>query len=209
MKRDFLQALGLESGVVDKVMAEYGKNVNAFKDGQTAHDVLKAEHKALQEKYQTDISDFNSKLETAVKSAADYDTLKETLEKVKVENSKLTEDYEQNLVNVRKGSAIDVALLKANVDENYLDMAKSQLNMDQLSFDGDNLIGLTDSITKMQQDFPKLFGEVKKRGTTPPQGVTTPPVDSLKSKYDEALKAGNTREAIKIKQAAFNEGNGF
>ena len=62
---------------------------------------------------------------------------------------------------------IDVALIGANVDKKYIKMLKTQIDKENLKFDGEDLIGLTDTITKLQSEYPKMFGEVKKMGAEP------------------------------------------
>ena len=157
------------------------------------YDNLKIDHKALEDKYHSDISDVNTKLEEAVKNSGDLDALKGTLESLKTDNTKLTADYQQNIQNIKVDSAIDVALLKANVKPGYDTMLKTQLNRDSLTFDGDNLVGLTDSITGLQTSFPELFGEMKVKGVdlqnggTPQLGEKSKLIDA----YNQAEKSRN------------------
>ena len=49
---------------------------------------LKADNKALEAKYQTDVADFTKKLDDAVKGTQDYDNLKLSLDTLKADNSK-------------------------------------------------------------------------------------------------------------------------
>ena len=69
-------------GTVELAVMNDGSVVKADK-----YDNLKGEYKDLEGKYLTDISEFNSKLETAVKNADDYEALKGTLENLKAENA--------------------------------------------------------------------------------------------------------------------------
>jgi len=192
-------------GTVELAIFNDGSVVRAEK-----YETLKTDHKNLEEKYHSDISEVNTKLESAVKNAGDLDALKGTLETLKTDNTKLTEDYQTNLQNIKVNSAIDVALLKANVKPGYDTMLKTQLNRESLTFDGDNLVGLTDSITNLQTSFPELFGEMKVVGIDPQSNVI-PQIrsNSYHAQYQEAIKAGHTKDAIKIKQEAYDKGEGF
>lgn len=142
-----------------------------FNDGTVVpadkYDTLKGEHKALQGKYESEIKDFNAKIEEASKSAADVDGLKASLDKLKQENIDIMEKYKADTQNIKIDSMIEVELLKVNADEKYLSMLKTQVNKDNLSFDGDKLVGLTDIVNGLQENFPKMFGEVKKAGAQP------------------------------------------
>ena len=183
-------------GTVELAIMNNGSVVPAEK-----YDILKAEYKGLNSKYDTDINDFNEKLETATNNSADYETLKGTLETFKADNQKMTDEYQAEKTKIKKNSAIDLALIRANVDEEYFEMVKSQVNMDNLTFENDNLIGLSDSIAALQGKFPKLFGEMKKVGATPPGNDINPPVgkkQQLIKQYNEAEAKGQGRLMMSI-----------
>lgn len=171
-----------------------------FNDGSvvpaTKYETLKADHQGLTEKYQNDISGLNSKLTEAMASAADYDSLKNTIQSVKAENEQIAKAHQEELLKIKMDSAIDVALLKANVKESYLPLLKTQLNTEALTFDGDNLIGLTDTIQTAQNKFPDLFGTVKKVGVNPDNGINpaTGKKQQLIEQYNQAEKAKDVKQ---------------
>jgi predicted nuclease with TOPRIM domain len=177
-------------GDVELAIMNDGSVVKAEK-----HDGLKSDYKALEEKYQSDISEFNNKLEAATANAADYDALKGTLETLKAENTQIAEQYQKELLDVKMDRDIDKLLAKANLDEQYIPLVKSQLNKESLSYDGDNLIGGDDFVKQSQERFPKLFGEIKKVGMDPANGLKTTigKKAQLIEQYNQAEKAGNAR----------------
>jgi len=165
------------------------------------HDSLKGEHKALTERYENDIAAINTKLSDATTNAADYDGLKGTLEQMKVDNVKAQEQHRIEMLKIKKDNRVDLELLKNNVDEQYLSMVKREINMDNLTFDGDNLIGLTDSIGGIKEKFPKLFGEMVKTGTTPQPTTEAPQVGKralLVKDYNEAQMKGDARAMMAL-----------
>ena len=171
------------------------------------HDSLKTEMKTLQDKYDSDLLSINTKLEAATTNAADYDSLKGTLETLRADNIKAAEDHKLETARIRKNNAINVELLKNNVDEQYLDIVKSQINTDNLIYDGDNLIGLSDSINLVREKFPKLFGQMKKTGASPTGNDINPPVgqkQQLIEQYNQAQVSKNVKLMMslsnKIKQ---------
>lgn len=189
-------------GEVELAIMNDGTVVKADK-----HDTLKSEFKALEGKYETDISTANSKLETAINNSGDYDTLKGTLETMKAENIKIAEQHHVETLNIKKNSAVEVALLKANVDASYVDIVKAQIKTDTMNFDGDILLGLDDKVRVAQDKFPKLFGEIKKHGATPPGDPMNPPTgarQALIDQYDSAQKQGNAKQMMTLQNKIQN-----
>ena len=182
-----------------------------FNDGSVVpadkYDTLKGTHKALEQKYATDIADFNKKLETASKDVGDVEAIKANLAKMQEENQSLMDKYKADTLNIKLDSKIDVALLKANADSQYIPMLKTQINKDTLSFEGEDVIGLTDTINKLQADFPKMFGEVKKAGQQPDGDHKKAPLGEkakLMEAYDNA-KSFADKLAIQRKIQALKE----
>lgn len=196
------ELLGEElAATVQEKLSEQKVELAIFNNGSVVkadkYETLKEEHKALNEKYQTDMSEVNNKLENAVNGAVDYEALKGTLEQLKTENQKLAETHEQELINIKMDSFIDVELLKANVKPGYEQILKSQINKGSLKFDGDNLIGLGEQIKSLQEKFSDTFGEVKIVGANPNGGTKNPPQgkrQQLVEQYNKAEKDGNVRE---------------
>ncbi len=167
------------------------------------HDSLKAEYKALESKYTTDISEINSKLTEATSNAADYDTLKGTLETFKLESETRQKEHDTQLLSVKMDKDIDSLLYKNNVKDKYMDIAKQQFNKESLKYDNETLLGAGDTLGRLTDTFPEWFGEIKKAGPTPQGGVQTPTPDSYKARLEAAT---SMRDKIKIKQEAKENG---
>ncbi|MGP1416106.1 MAG: phage scaffolding protein [Treponema sp.] len=91
MKRDFLEGLKLDTEVIDKIMAENGKDVNREKA-----------------KY-ADYDDIKTQLETANKTIEkfkDYDQTKAEVEKYKAENEKLQKESEAKIANMERQAKV-------------------------------------------------------------------------------------------------------
>jgi len=84
MNREFLKNLGLEDDVVDKVMAEYGKSVQSYKDKLTEADSLKQEKESLE----TQLNDLQQTLQTKETELSGVDEIKNELEKYKLKDLK-------------------------------------------------------------------------------------------------------------------------
>ena len=84
MNREFLKNLGLEDDVVDKVMVEYGKSVQTYKDKLTEADSLKQEKESLE----TQLNDLQQTLQTKETELSGVDEIKQELEKYKLKDLK-------------------------------------------------------------------------------------------------------------------------
>ena len=156
------------------------------------YETLKTEYKGLETKYQSDIGDVNSKLKEAMDKATDYDGLKGTLETMKTENAKTIDEYKASTDRIKKTSAFDMALVKANAKEGYNGMLKSQVDFDSLKFDGETLVGLNDIIEKLQTNYADIFGTVKKTGGEPDTGKP-----SITTERSRLIEQYNTAEKNK------------
>ena len=165
------------------------------------YDTLKADYKGLETKYQTDVADANGKLDEAMKKATDYDTLKGTLDELKTENAKIIDEHKSTTERIKKQSAVDVALLKSNVKDGYADILKGQIDLDKLQFDGENLIGLNDTIESFKTKYVDLFGETKKSGTLPPAEGKVPDTGKrakLIEAYNNAEKKKDAKQMMAL-----------
>lgn len=121
--REFLKGLEFEEGktlpkeVIDKIMAEYGKQVNSNKG---EYEELKSENEKLSKKvktYEDKITDLNSKIEESSQTKQELDELKKSIEEEKekaeaenkdkaltnnilkaIEDKKFVNDYTKNSI---------------------------------------------------------------------------------------------------------------
>lgn len=96
--REFLKGLELEEGktlpkeVIDKIMAEYGKQVN---NNKGEYQELKEENEKLSKKvktYEDKITDLNSKIEESSQTKQELDELKKSIEEEKEKAKELEKD---------------------------------------------------------------------------------------------------------------------
>nr|DAX69493.1 MAG TPA: minor structural protein [Caudoviricetes sp.] len=91
MKRDFLEGLKLDADIIDKIMAENGKDINREKA-----------------KY-ADYGDIKARLENANKTIEkfkDYDQVKAEVEKYKAENEKLQKESATKIATIERQSKV-------------------------------------------------------------------------------------------------------
>lgn len=130
MTRDFLKGLGLEDDVIDKVMADYGKSVNA----------LKSERDDLAEKAKS----FDGVVIERDKLKADLEGMTSRADKAEKDFS----DFKNNLV-------LDKALEAAGFRS--VDDAKKLINLDDLTYEGDSVRGLDEVVRSLRESSSYLF----------------------------------------------------
>lgn len=143
MKRDFLESLGLESEVIDKIMKENGKDIEGVKAKFSDYD------------------DIKKQLETAnatLEKFKDYDQTKADVEKYKAELKKSQEESVAKIAAMERSAKVgDFLSDKKFVNSITHDAVKKQL-ADMLTDEknaGKSLKDLFDEITKDQADILK------------------------------------------------------
>lgn len=167
MKRDFLRELGIEGDVVDKIMSEYGKNVNSLKADIEEKEKNEAEFEATK-----------AQLEDMQKQLKDFEGNSETIEELKDKLKKQAEEYETfkldtvNRETTRSKMDAVVKALKVNgaIDDG-LDLLASSIDLGtvQLTKSGD-IVDLDDIINPLKEKRKGLFSTTELGGEKPPIG---------------------------------------
>jgi phage minor structural protein GP20 len=151
MKREFLEGLKLEADVIDKIMAENGKDVNREKAKFADYDELKAQLEAA-----------NKTLD----GFKDYEAVKADVEKYKAESERIKKEADGKIAALERSSKVkDFLSGKKFVNDLTREALASELSK-QLESDaakGKSLDELFDALTK---DKENIFADDKK--PTPP-----------------------------------------
>ena len=189
MKRKFLEDLELDKDVIDKIMAENGRDIEAAKGDLT-------EITTERDNLKKDIAARDEQIETLKKSAGSNEDLKKQIESLQAENkaTKINGAIEKALTAAK---ALNVTAAKALLKD--LDKA-------ELSSDG-TVKGLDEQIKALQKDESTKFlfaapEESKKttiKGMTPtdggddkPKGITQK--DFARMSYKDRLKLFSSPE---------------
>lgn len=153
MKRDFLTDLGVEGEVVDKIMREYGKSVNALKDEK---DALESKASTVDDLKQQ-ITDRDTQLEGLKLSAKGNEALTAQIEELKTANEQTATEYQSKLDK----QAFDYTLEKVLMSEKARNpkAVKALLDIESIKLDGTSLIGLEDQLKALKESDAYLFGE--------------------------------------------------
>lgn len=177
MKRDFLRDLGLEEEIVNKIMAENGKDIEKAKSGR----------EELEEKIellQNQIKEKDLKIDELAKSNDDVDGLKNKIIELQSLNEKQQLDLKQSQID----SAVKIALINSKAKN--LTAVKSLLNLENAELDGDVVKGLEKQIEELKKSDAYLFNEETKtvlKGITPaeaqPNSTNSKPIEKMS--YEE------------------------
>lgn len=157
MKREFLEGLGLEKEIVEKIIGEHGKSVESnkskLKDITTDRDDLKNQL----EQRDKDLKDLKKKAEGSEELQTQLADLQSKYDTDKGE-------YEQKLKDTQLSSAIKLALAGKVHDT---DIAITQIDKATIELDTEGKItkGLDEQLKILQESKPFLFVLEKKKQT--------------------------------------------
>jgi Asp-tRNA(Asn)/Glu-tRNA(Gln) amidotransferase C subunit len=162
MKRDFLKGLDLTDEVIDKIMAENGKDIEKAKGDLEAKEAeLKTKETELEtlqgqlEKANEQIEEFKGMdIEDVKKKADDY---KEKYETAKTE-------AEKELERIKFDYEVDKALNGAKAKNTKA--VKALLDLENLKLTDEKILGLDEQLEKIKEDNEFLF-EVEEKEKAP------------------------------------------
>lgn len=163
MKREFLKGLNLESDVIDKIMAQYGEDIEKYKTQISEIETLK-----------NDIKERDKQLEELKNSSQDVDGLKKQIESLQAANKESADKYQKEIKQIQINNAVEKALSNAKSRNNKVIMPLLAKFLETAKIDEQgNVIGLSDEIKKLTEaDDTKFLFEAsetqnKLQGITP------------------------------------------
>lgn len=166
MERDFLKKLGLDSDTTDKVMAQYGKDLQDYKAKAAKADELQSTIDDQKEQ----LSQRDKQLKDLQKNAGDNQDLKAKLDKAIADNKQQAKDFSDKLAGIKKNNAIKDALTGAGAKNAKAVAALMDLSKVSLDDNG-SLIGLNDQIKAVKKSDGYLFKEEQQEQKPAPKVV--------------------------------------
>ena len=153
MKTEFLKSLNLSQEVIDKIMAENGKD-NAVEQKKAEKVIQERDsYKLKAESLETQVNDANTEIQKfkdmdidGIKKAAD--DWKETAEKAKA-------DADKQISQMKFDYALSAALTGAKAKN--AKAVKALLDMDGLKFNDGKIVGLDEQLAQIKADNDYLF----------------------------------------------------
>lgn len=170
--------------------------------------VESSEYEALKnanEQYKKDIKKRDTDLADLQKKAAGNEELVAELERVKAENAKAAQEHEAQLHQIKFDAVLESKL--STYKPKNLGLLKKALEIEKISLDGENLLGLDDQISKLKESDGYLFEDAIQGGTGTLGGGTSRIKDttsqlSLGARLAEQRK--NANQAAELQNKFFN-----
>nr|DAT38999.1 MAG TPA: minor structural protein [Caudoviricetes sp.] len=186
MKEEILK-LGIDEKVVEELLKIIGKNTVPKNQFNEVNEVKKQlEQKA---------TDYETQLSKLAKDNKGNEELQKQISELQSQNKAKEEEYQTKFNQLKLDNALELALTKEGARNSRA--VKSLLKLDLLKMDNDNLIGLSEQLTKLKETDGYLFETKEKEGKqATPQGLApkgangtdNSNVDINKMTYDELCK---------------------
>ncbi len=165
MERKFLEDLGLEKDVIDKIMAENGKDIEAEKAKITAETEKLAKANETIKSLQETVEKFDG---------VDVEKLKQDLADAETK-------YNTELSAAKINYALEARLAKEGAVNSKA--VKALLDISKISLDGDNLIGIDEQLKALKENEKWAFAQPTPNvpgagGNPPPTPQNKPPLPS-------------------------------
>lgn len=186
MKKEELIALGLSEEQAKTVMAEHGRTVTTL-NAQIS--TLQASEKELQSQAAKHAED----LKVLQKNAGTSEELKQQIKQLQKENSDKEQQYQQELIDIQRNSALNQVLTESKVKN--VKAVAALLDNDAITFKDGQLIGAKEQLEKLMKTDTYLFDLGTKPGSYNPAGGES--VTTLS--FEEAMEKGDLDSYLKQK----------
>lgn len=149
MKREELKELGLTDEQIGSIMALHGVTVNELNSRVSTAEQQAAQYQEQLEKNQNELNDFKA-------NAKGNEDLTKQLEDLQSRFDEIKTSSEQQIADLKKSSAIDLALTQAGAKN--IKAAKALLDSESLELTDEGLKGLDEQLAALKESDGYLFG---------------------------------------------------
>ncbi|RXW99400.1 phage scaffolding protein [Enterococcus faecium] len=150
MKREELKELGLTDEQIGSIMALHGVTVNELNSRVSTAEQQATQYQEQLEKNQNELNDFKA-------NAKGNEDLTKQLEDLQSKFDEIKTSSEQQIADLKKTSAIDLALTQAGAKN--IKAAKALLDSESLELTDEGLKGLDDQLAALKESDGYLFGQ--------------------------------------------------
>lgn len=150
MKREELKELGLTDEQIGSIMALHGVTVNELNSRVSTAEQQATQYQEQLEKNQNELNDFKA-------NAKGNEDLTKQLEDLQSRFDEIKTSSEQQIADLKKSSAIDLALTQAGAKN--IKAAKALLDGESLELTDEGLKGLDEQLTALKESDGYLFGQ--------------------------------------------------
>ncbi len=147
---------------------EIENKVEAIKKELPKYFVPKDKYNEVNEQkkeYKSMLNDGTKQLEELKAKAQGNEELLNKINELENLNKTTIEEYEKKIEQLNFDRALENALMKAKAKN--IKAVKALLNLENIKLDGDNIIGLEEQLSKLQETDSYLFGDDKLAGREP------------------------------------------
>lgn len=180
MKREELKELGLTDEQIGSIMALHGATVNELNSRVSTAEQQATQYQEQLEKNQNELNDFKA-------NAKGNEDLTKQLEDLQSKFDETKTSSEQQIADLKKSSAIDLALTQAGAKN--IKAAKALLDGESLELTDEGLKGLDEQLAALKESDGYLFG----------QSEQVPPNPNGK----KATFSGNASSSQNVEEDAF------
>lgn len=180
MDRKFLKELGIEDDAIEKIMKEYGKSINDYKQKADKVDGLESQITDLTEQ----IQERDGQLEELKK--VDADALQQRIDELQEANKNTKTEYQEKLDKQAKDFAIESYLRDQKARNPKA--VKALLDIDAITLKDDKLIGIDEQVTPLKENESYLFGEdipSGLKGRNPHEGGGDPSTNITQEQFNK------------------------
>ncbi len=186
MKKEELIELGLSEEQAKTVMAEHGRTVTTL-NAQIS--TLQASEKELQSQAAKHAED----LKVLQKNAGTSEELKQQIKQLQKENSDKEQQYQQELIDIQRNSALNQVLTESKAKN--VKAVAALLDNDAITLKDGQLIGAKEQLESLMKTDAYLFDLGTKPGSYNPAGGES--VTTLS--FEEAMEKGDLDSYLKQK----------
>lgn len=150
MKREELKELGLTDEQIGSIMALHGVTVNELNSRVSTAEQQATQYQEQLEKNQNELNDFKA-------NTKGNEDLTKQLEDLQSKFDEIKTSSEQQIADLKKSSAIDLALTQAGAKN--IKAAKALLDSESLELTDEGLKGLDDQLAALKESDGYLFGQ--------------------------------------------------
>ena len=151
MKTEFLKELGLTQEVIDKIMAENGKDIAAEQKKSEKITQERDSYKLKSESLETQVNDANEEIQ----KFRDIDGIKQAADDWKEKAEKAKSDADAQISELKFDYALSAALTGARARNSKA--VKALLDMDGLKLNDGKIIGLDEQLSQIKEENGFLF----------------------------------------------------
>ncbi|HFD1648354.1 phage scaffolding protein [Enterococcus faecium] len=149
MKREELKELGLTDEQIGSIMALHGVTVNELNSRVSTAEQQATQYQEQLEKNQNELNDFKA-------NAKGNEDLTKQLEDLQSRFDEIKTSSEQQIADLKKSSAIDIALTQAGAKN--IKAAKALLDSESLELTDEGSKGLNEQLAALKESDGYLFG---------------------------------------------------